>query len=168
MPIEEKKKSVPSILSEPDKIITIKSIAVLPFVNAGNEPEQDYLGDGIAEEVLFSLARLRDLKVARRALSFPYRAPQASSRSIGERLSVAVVMDGSVVRKAEKIMVSVRMTGTHEASAFWSREYKRGLDKFFSLPAEITSDSAEALQVALKEPDKRLINKKYEQSIREA
>ena len=157
----EEKKPIPSILSGSDKkIILIKSIAVLPFAYAGKELEHDYLGEEIAEEVLLSLSRLGDLKVATRASSFQYRDPQGSTRSIGKSLSVAVVIEGSVIKKTKGLTVAVRMTKTDETSAFWSREYDRGMSELFLLPAHIVYDSAEALQVTLKEAEKKVIGKK--------
>ena len=141
-----------------------KSIAVLPFINMSNDPEQDYFGDGIAEEILNSLAHLKDLKVAGRTSSFQYKSKNLDLRLIGEKLGVRNVMEGSVRKYGNRLRVTVQLVNVEDGFHLWSEKYDREMDDIFAIQDEIALAITEKLKVTLLERDKAIMTKNYTQN----
>ncbi|MEO8413685.1 MAG: adenylate/guanylate cyclase domain-containing protein [Ginsengibacter sp.] len=150
--------------SAPAKGITEKSIAVLPFVNMSNDPEQDYFGDGIAEEILNSLVHIKELKVAGRTSSFQFRSKNIDLREIGEKLGVSTVMEGSVRKQGNRLRVTAQLINVEDGFHLWSEKYDRDMDDIFAVQDEIALAITEKLKVTLLERDIRLITKTYTQN----
>ena len=140
------------------------SIAVLPFQNMSNDPEQDYFSDGVAEEILNSLSTLKQLKVAGRASSFQFRGSQINLREIGEKLGVKTVLKGSVRRQANRIRVTVQLVNIQDGYQLWSQRYDRNMDDIFAVQDEIALSITEMLKLTLLENEKRKIRKSNTQN----
>jgi TolB-like protein len=110
--------AAPSSISAPDK-----SIAVLPFVDLSEKHDQEYFGDGMAEEILNLLVRIPELKVIGRTSSFAFKGRQADLPSIGRALGVAYIVEGSVRRSSERIRVTVQLVDARNGSHRWSNTF---------------------------------------------
>jgi TolB-like protein/class 3 adenylate cyclase/Tfp pilus assembly protein PilF len=136
-----------------------KSIAVLPFVNMSNDPEQEYFSDGIAEEITNSLAHLKDLKVAGRTSSSQYKGAKVDLREIGEKLGVAHVLEGSVRKQGNKLRVTAQLINVKDGFHIWSEKYDRNMDDIFAIQDDIALAITEQLKVRLLGKDRELVTK---------
>jgi adenylate cyclase len=130
--------------SNPDK-----SIAVLPFVNMSNDPEQEYFSDGISEEVLNLLAKVPELKVIGRTSSFYFKGKNEDLRVIGEKLGVANLLEGSVRRDGDKIRITAQLIRASDGTHLWSETYDRKLESVFELQDEIANNVLKELKLKL-------------------
>jgi TolB-like protein/class 3 adenylate cyclase/Tfp pilus assembly protein PilF len=144
---------------EPAKTISAKSIAVLPFVNISNDPEQEYFSDGMAEEILNSLAHLADLKVAGRTSSFQFKGVKVDLREVGEKLGVQTVLEGSVRKQGNQLRVTAQLINAEDGFHIWSERYDRTMDNIFAIQDEIAFSITEKLKITLFEKEKAIINK---------
>ncbi len=122
---EEKKESSLQRAKKNIRQIQDKSIAVLPFVNMSNDPEQEYFSDGVAEEILNSLSNLKDLKVAGRTSSFQFKGKNIDLREIGEKLDVSTVLEGSVRKQGNFLRVTVQLINVDDGFHLWSEKCQR-------------------------------------------
>ena len=106
---------------------TSKSIAVLPFVNMSNDPDQEYFGEGIAEEILNSLVHLKDLKVAGRTSSFQFKGRNIDLREVGQKLGVSSVLEGSVRKQGNRLRVTAQLINVEDGFHLWSERYDRDM-----------------------------------------
>ena len=136
-----------------------KSIAVLPFINMSNEPDEDYFGDGFAEEILNSLSALKDLKVAGRTSAFQFNRKNTDIREIGEKLGVNTVLEGSVRKQGKRLRVTVQLINVEDGFHLWSEKYDRNTDDIFAIQDEVASAVTEKLKVTLLDNDKVRIKK---------
>jgi TolB-like protein/Tfp pilus assembly protein PilF len=136
-----------------------KSIAVLPFANMSNDPEQDYFSEGMAEEIINSLAHLKDLKVAGRTSSSQYKGVKADLREVGRRLGVNTVLEGSVRKQGTRIRITAQLINVEDGFHFWSDKYDRELDDVFAIQDEIALAITEQLKIRLLDEDREKITK---------
>ena len=136
-----------------------KSVAVLPFVNMSNDPEQEYFSDGITEEILNSLAHLKDLRVAGRTSSFYFKGKNFDLRKIGQKLNVNTVLEGSVRRQGNKLRITAQLINVEDGFHIWSERYDREMDDIFAIQDEIAFAITEKLTITLLEGEKDIINK---------
>ena len=122
-----------------------ESVAVLPFVNMSANPDNEYFSDGLTDTLLHMLARLNDLKVAARTSSFAFKDRNEDIRAIGEELSVAHVLEGSVQRANDRVRVTAQLIRAADGYHVWSQNYDRQLDDIFAIQDEIAADVAIAL-----------------------
>ena len=108
-----------------------KSIAVLPFVNLSNDPEQEYFSDGISEEILGSLSQLKDLKVAGRSSSFQFKGKNVDPAEVGNKLHVETILEGSVRKQDKRIRVSAQLINAKDGFHLWSEKYDREYENIF-------------------------------------
>jgi TolB-like protein/Tfp pilus assembly protein PilF len=127
----------------------LASIAVLPFVSLSNDPEKDFFGDGIAEELIHLLARVPGLKVPARTSSFAYKGRNTDIRTIAKDLGVATVLEGSVRSDGERIRVTAQLINAQTGFHLWSQSYDRRYEGIFKLQDELASAILQALQVNL-------------------
>jgi len=125
------------------------SIAVLPFVNMSNDPDQAYLSDGLAEELLNLLARINGLKVAARTSSFAFRGKEQDIRTIGDTLKVSTVLEGSVRKSGDRIRITAQLIDVANGYHLWSETFDRKLTDIFEIQDEISAAIVEALRVHL-------------------
>jgi adenylate cyclase len=143
----------------PDKKASAKSIAVLPFVNMSNDPEQEYFSDGMAEEILNSLVHLKDLKVAGRTSSFQFKGKNIDLREVGEKLGVTTVLEGSVRKQGNRLRVTAQLINVADGFHFWSEKYDRDMDDIFAIQDEIALAITEQLKITLLDKDRELVTK---------
>jgi len=143
------------------KIIPEKSIAVLPFLNLSNDPEQEYFSDGMAEEIINSLSHLKDLKVAGRSSSFQFKGNKIDLKEIKEKLGVHTVLEGSVRKYGNIIRLTVQLINVEDGFHLWSERYERTLDNIFAIQDEIAFAITEKLKVTLLEKERASITKVY-------
>ncbi|RDV11479.1 hypothetical protein DXT99_24400 [Pontibacter diazotrophicus] len=141
------------------KVAPPKSIAVLPFVNMSNDPEQDYFSDGIAEEITNSLAHLKDLQVAGRTSSSQYKGAKVDLREVGERLGVTTVLEGSVRKQGNRLRITAQLINAADGFHLWSDKYDRNMDDIFAIQDEIALAITAQLKVTLFENDLELVTK---------
>ena len=135
------------------------SIAVLPFVDMSPERDQEYFCEGMAEEILNALSRIRGLRVASRTSSFRFRNATADSRDIGKQLRVGTLLEGSVRRSGGRLRISAQLVDVDEGYHLWSERYDRELTDVFEIQDEIARSIARALQVTLTAAEKGEIQK---------
>ena len=125
------------------------SIAVLPFVNMSSDKEQEYFSEGLAEEMLSSLAKIPGLHVAGRTSAFQFKGKNEDLRVIGQRLNVATVLEGSVRKEGHRVRISAQLIKVVDGFHLWSETYDRELNDIFAVQEEIARAVAASLKVAL-------------------
>jgi len=125
------------------------SIAVLPFVNMSGEAEQEYFSDGITEEILNTLARIRQLRVAARTSAFAFKGRQVDLRQVGDSLGVEYLIEGSVRKAGNQLRITAQLIDASDGSHVWSDQYDRELDDVFAVQTEIAEAIATELRVPL-------------------
>ena len=127
----------------------VSSIAVLPFANISAEKENEYFGDGLAEEILNLLAGIPDLKVIARTSSFAFRGKEQDIIKIAEALRVQHVLEGSVRRSGNRIRVTAQLINADDGTHLWSERYDRDMTDVFAIQDEIGQAISEALKLRL-------------------
>jgi len=134
-----------------------RSIAVLPFTDMSPEHDQEYFCDGMCEEIINTLAKVRGLRVASRVSAFGFKNSEADSRTIGERLDVSKLLEGSVRKAGSQIRISVQLIDVAKDSHLWSERYDRTLDDIFAIQEDIAQSILQALQVTLTPAESRAL-----------
>src|SRR6516164_5937303 len=128
---------------------TRKSIAVLPFASLSSDPEKDYFGDGIAEELIHLLARVPGLKVPARTSSFAYKGRNIDVRQIARELGVGMLLEGSVRSAGDRIRVTAQLIEADTGFHVWSQSYDRRFADIFQLQDELAVAIVQALKISL-------------------
>ncbi|HEX5756583.1 MAG TPA: hypothetical protein VFY12_09555 [Arenimonas sp.] len=129
--------------------ISERSVAVLPFVNMSNDPDQEYFSDGISEELLNRLAKVPDLQVAARTSSFQFKGKNPDVGDIGRQLRVAHVLEGSVRKSGIRLRITAQLIDSRSGYHLWSDVYEREATDVFRVQDEIASEIAQQLQATL-------------------
>ncbi len=138
-----------------------KSIAVLPFQNMSEEKDSAFFADGIQDDVLTSLAKIHDLKVISRTSVMAYRDTAGRNlREIGQALGVVNILEGSVRRIADRVLIHVRLTDSRNARQIWAERYDRTLADSLTLQGECATEIATALRARLSPEEKASIETK--------
>jgi TolB-like protein len=114
------------------------SIAVLPFANLSSDPEQDYFAEGMVEDIITNLARLRWLFVIARNSTFTYKGRAVDIRQVAEELGVRYVLEGSVRRTGSRVRVTAQLIEAESGGHVWAERYDRGIEDIFAVQDEIT------------------------------
>lgn len=125
------------------------SIAVLAFTNMSSDPEQEYFSDGISEEIINTLAQNPNLKVPGRTSSFTFKGKNEDVRSIGEKLSVKTVLEGSVRSSGNRIRITAQLINVEDGYHLWSESFDRILNDVFEVQDEIAAAIVKKLQITL-------------------
>ena len=125
------------------------SIAVLPFVNMSSDAEQEFFSDGITEEILNSLASVKELKVAGRTSSFAFKGQNDDLRRIGDALGVAHILEGSVRKAGEQVRITAQLIQVDNGFHMWSETYDRELTDIFAIQDEIANEILRQLKTHL-------------------
>jgi serine/threonine protein kinase/cytochrome c-type biogenesis protein CcmH/NrfG len=128
---------------------SLASIAVLPFVNMSRDPENEYFSDGLAEELLNVLSKIRGLRVAARSSAFTFRGQSATVAEVGKALSVAVVLEGSVRKVGNRVRIAVQLVSVADGYHLWAESYDRTLDDIFAVQDDIAQSVVKALRATL-------------------
>ncbi|MGH8126956.1 MAG: tetratricopeptide repeat protein [Gammaproteobacteria bacterium] len=129
--------------------IPAKSIAVLPFTNESGDTDQQYFSDGLSEDLITALSQFAGLKVIGRDSAFQFRNTRDDAQTIGEKLGVAHLLEGSVSRQGNEVRISAELINTRDARTLWSQHYDRPYKDLFALQDTITQAVAGALQSKL-------------------
>ena len=125
------------------------SVAVLPFANMSADKENEYFGDGLAEEIINALAHIQGLKVTARTSAFAFRGKEQDIRTIAEALDVGAILEGSVRRSGNRLRVTAQLINAADGYHLWSERYDREMADVFAIQEEIAEAIAAALRVTL-------------------
>jgi len=141
--------AVEEAVIEPES--TEQSIAVLPFVDMSANNDNEYFSDGLSEELLNILAKIKELRVAGRTSSFAFKGKNEDLRSIGEKLNVLTILEGSVRKddKRNRVRITVQLVNVDDGYHLWSDTYDRDLDDIFAIQEEIAHKVVQALRITL-------------------
>jgi serine/threonine-protein kinase len=128
----------------------LHSVAVLPFVNTGGDPEDEYFSDGMTDELAHALAGLPDLRVAGRTSSYAYKGKAATVQEIGRALGVRGVIAGTVRRAGDRLRVTVQLSSASDGFQRWSHEYERRAADVFEVQDELTRAIVAELEPTLR------------------
>ncbi len=143
------------------------SIAVLPFVNVTADPDYDYFGDGLAEEILNALSKLGGVRVVARTSAFSFKGKQADVREIAERLGVNLVLEGSVRKSGNRLRITSQLVSAADGCHLWSERYDREIDlhNLFDVQDEITLAVVDALKMKLAQAERSAVLKHSTENI---
>jgi len=125
------------------------SIAVLPFVNLSRDEENEYFADGLAEELLNVLAKIRGLRVAARSSAFMFKGKGSTVAGVGRALNVATVLEGSVRKAGRRLRISVQLVNVADGYQLWSETYDRTLEDIFAVQDDIAQSVVKELHTTL-------------------
>ena len=147
-PVNTSAESSNAVEAEAEKLETI---AVLPFVDMSQEGDNEYFSDGLTEELLNILAKIKELRVAGRTSSFAFKGKNEDLRSIGEKLNVRTILEGSVRKDDERnrVRITAQLVNVENGYHLWSETYNRDLNDIFAIQEEIARKVADALKVTL-------------------
>ena len=139
--------SVPTAPPTPQPVAPHMSIVVLPFANLGNDPEQQYLADGITEDLTTDLSRIPHMLVISRNTAFTYQGRRVDTRQIGRELGVRYVLEGSVRRSGNQVRVNAQLIDAEADAHLWAERFDGDTSDLFALQDEVTSRLAAALNL---------------------
>ena len=129
--------------------ISQKSIAVLPLLNESGDPKDEYFSDGLSEELIAALAQIKDLKVIGRSSSFRFKDRKEETKTIGEKLGVATLLEGTVRKQGERVRIVAELINAADGIELWTRTFDRELKDIFAVQQEIAAAVASSLKVTL-------------------
>ena len=129
------------------------SIAVLPFADLSQGKDQEYFSDGLADELTNDLQKIRGLKVIARSSAFQFKGKNEDLRTVGRKLGVANILEGSVRREGNRVRITAALTKVDDGFQLWSETYDREIDDLFAVQAEIARAVSVALQVRMLDPN---------------
>ena len=129
------------------------SIAVLPFANLSGDPEQEYFADGMVEEIITALSRIRWLFVIARNSSFTYKEQAIDVKRVGRELGVRYVLEGSVRKLGNRVRITAQLIDAANAAHVWAERYDRALDDIFALQDELTMSVVGAIEPSLRQAE---------------
>ena len=126
-----------------------KSLAVLPFTSLSCDPEDEFFADGVTEEILNALAQIPGLRVAGRSSSFSFKGKNEDLRSVGAKLGVATILEGTLRRAGTRLRITVQLSDAADGYQLWSERYERVIEDVFAVQDEIAATIAERLRLSL-------------------
>jgi len=135
----------PKSPSFPDK----PTIAVLPFVNMSADPENEYFSDGLTEEIINALTKIKDLHVVARTSSFAFKGEKIDIREIGQKLNVETLLEGSVRKAGNRVRITAQLVKVKDGYHLWSERFDRNMEDVFAIQDEITAKIMDKLMAAL-------------------
>lgn len=139
----------PALTPNIKPVIDENSIAILPFINMSSESSNEYFSDGMTEEILATLAKIKELKVVSRTSSFAYKGSTENLQVIGNRLGVNYILEGSVRKVDNMIRVTAQLIEVESSFHLWSETYDRELHDVFEIQDEIAKHIVQSLSLAL-------------------
>jgi TolB-like protein len=126
-----------------------KSIAVLPLLNESGDPGDEYFSDGLSEELIAALGQIRNLKVIGRSSSFRFKGRKEEPKTIGEKLGVSTLLEGTVRKQGDKVRIVAELINAADGTELWSRIFDRELKDIFAVQTEIAQAVAASLELTL-------------------
>jgi serine/threonine-protein kinase len=142
-------RSKPSARSTTSSLVPEKSIAVLPLLNESGDPKDEYFSDGLSEELIAALAQIRELKVIGRSSSFRFKERKEEPKTIGEKLGVATLLEGTVRKQGERVRIVAELINAADGIELWTRTFDRELKDIFAVQQEIAAAVASSLKATL-------------------
>jgi len=144
---------------------TIRSLAVLPFVNVNARPEVEYLSDGITESIINNLSQMQKLRVMARGTVFTYKGKEIDPRNVGRDLNVDAVVTGRMVQQGDTLVVSADLVRTADGAQIWGAQYDRKLSEVIELQSDISKQISEKLKLKLTGEEESRIAKRYTENV---
>jgi TolB-like protein len=138
----------------------VKSIAVLPLVNVNGDSANEYLSDGLSDEIMGALSKVPGLRVASRTSAFSFKGTRLDAREIGRRLNVGTLLEGTMRRDGDQLRVSVQLTNVADNLGIWSGTFSRKMKDVFSVQDSISQAIVNALAVKLSGNDSLQMTKR--------
>ncbi len=139
----------------------IDSLAVLPFVNAGGDPNAEYLSDGITESLINSVSQIPGIKVVSRASAFHYKGKDVGARTVGRELGVRAVLTGRIVQRGDALSIRAELVDARDDTHLWGEQYNRRLSDILAVQEEIARDISGKLRQRLTGEEKKRLTKRY-------
>jgi adenylate cyclase len=136
---------------------TIRSIAVLPFVNLSADPENEFFCDGTTEEIISALSQIQDLHVVARTSVFAFKGKHVDVRMVGQQLNVQTILEGSIRRSGDHLRVTAQLVNASDGYHLWSEKYDRKMKDVFAIQEEIANSIAERLEISLESGQQPLL-----------
>jgi TolB-like protein/Flp pilus assembly protein TadD len=130
-----------------------KSIAVLPFVNMSADPENEYFSDGLAEELINALTKIRDLRVVARTSSFAFKGEKIDIREVGAKLDVKTLLEGSVRKAGSRLRITAQFINVADGYHLWSERFDCEMEDIFAIQDEITDRIVAKLKAEILPPE---------------
>jgi TolB-like protein len=146
--------------------VTIGSIAVLPFVNQNNDPNTEYLSDGIPESIISSLSQLPNLKVMSRNSVFHYKGKDIDAPAVAKELKVQAVLTGRMTQRGDGLSINVELINAQDNSQIWGQQYNRKLADVFAVQEEIAREISEKLRLRLTGAERQQLAKRPTENLR--
>jgi TolB-like protein len=135
--------------TEAARAIPSKSIAVIPLLNESGDPADEYFSDGLSEELIAALGQVRNLKVIGRSSSFRFKNRKEEPKTIGEKLGVSTLLEGTVRKQGDKVRIVAELINAADGTEMWSRIFDRELKDIFAVQTEIAQAVAASLELTL-------------------
>ncbi len=142
-------------------ITGVKSIAILPFTDMSPGKDQEYLSDGLADEIINSIAIIKDLKVIGRTSSFQYKGKDFDARTIGEKLNVNIILEGSIQKSGNRLRIITKLISVKEDSTIWSQQFDKESQDIFAIQDSIANKIVEKLKITLSSEEKPRLAKHH-------
>ena len=139
----------------------IDSLAILPLANAGNDPDAEYLSDGITESIIKNLSQLSKLRVMARSTVFRYKGREVDAQTAGAELGVSAVLTGRVLLRGDSLIIKTELVDTQDGSQLWGEHYNRKLSDIFAVEEEISREISEKLRLKLSREQKKKLTRRY-------
>ena len=145
----------------PEKDPSKKPILVLPFVNMSNDPEQEYFSDGLTEEIITSLSRLKNMRVISRTTSMQYKSANQDIETIARKTGAGYVLEGSVRRFNNDLRITAQLINAVEDVHLWAETYRGTMDDIFDIQEKVSEKIAEALRIQLTREEQMMLEQRY-------
>ncbi|MCB9058614.1 MAG: protein kinase [Calditrichae bacterium] len=147
-------------ISSADQQTKTKAIAVLPFNNISSEKETDYFSDGLAEELIMNLSRLKDMRVVSRTTTMQYKGTTKGIKTIGKELGVRYLIEGSVRKFQDKLRITAQLIDVATDTQLWAETYKGDLADVFDIQEQVSKQIVDALMLKLTPTEKVVLSKR--------
>jgi TolB-like protein len=155
----------PAAVSTPLPLPDKPSIAVLPFANMSGDPEQEYFADGVVEEIITALSRIRWLFVIARNSSFTYKGRAVDVKLVARELGVRYVLEGSVRKGGNRVRITGQLIDTTSGAHIWADRFEGALDEIFELQDLVASNVAGAIEPKLRQSEIERAGRKPTESL---
>ncbi len=146
--------------SSVDKSDEKKTIAVLPFANISPDKEADYFAEGLSEELITNLAKIKEINLIARSNSMKYKNSEKDIKTIGRELSTRYIMQGTVRKFKDDLRISVQLTDVSKEFQLWGETYKGKMEDVFDIQEKVAKEIAEALRISLSPKEKMVLEKR--------
>ena len=142
----------------------IDSVAVLPFMNAGGDPDAEYLSDGITDSLINRLSQLRNLRVVPRSTVFRYKNQTVDPQTVGRELKVKAVLVGRVAPRGDTLVIGVELVDISQQAQLWGEQYNRKKSDILAIQTDITREISEKLRLKLTGDEEKRLTRNYPQN----